>query len=77
MIKRQAAEILRHLASQFKAVAVVGSRQSGKTTLVQVINHRLAKRFSAKISERILFLMCRKRFAGVSCGLFLCFEEFA
>jgi len=34
MIKREAASILVKLARQFKAVAVIGPRQSGKTTLV-------------------------------------------
>lgn len=35
MIKRQASAQLTQLARQFKAVAVVGPRQSGKTTLVR------------------------------------------
>lgn len=35
MIKRSASEALEALAKQFKAVAVVGPRQSGKTTLVR------------------------------------------
>ena len=35
MIKRTAQETLMDLAGQFKAVAVVGPRQSGKTTLVK------------------------------------------
>lgn len=35
MIKRSAEETLKRLASQYKAVAVVGPRQSGKTTLVR------------------------------------------
>ncbi|MHC1779116.1 MAG: ATP-binding protein [Bacteroidales bacterium] len=35
MIKRSAEETLNRLASQYKAVAVVGPRQSGKTTLVR------------------------------------------
>jgi len=35
MIKRQAAQTLLSLSEQFKAVAVVGPRQSGKTTLVK------------------------------------------
>jgi predicted AAA+ superfamily ATPase len=35
MIIRDAAVKLQHLASQFKAVAVIGPRQSGKTTLVR------------------------------------------
>lgn len=34
MIKREAEKELRTLAKQFKAVAVIGPRQSGKTTLV-------------------------------------------
>lgn len=37
MIKRQAEEILSILANQFKSVAVIGPRQSGKTTLVKAI----------------------------------------
>ncbi|MGB4838455.1 MAG: ATP-binding protein [Saprospiraceae bacterium] len=37
MIQRQAAETLRYLAAQFRVVAVVGPRQSGKTTLVRLI----------------------------------------
>jgi uncharacterized protein len=37
MIQRQAAETLRYLATQFRVVAVVGPRQSGKTTLVRMI----------------------------------------
>jgi len=35
MIKREATAILTSLARQFKAVAVIGPRQSGKTTLVK------------------------------------------
>nr|MBI1228967.1 hypothetical protein [Cytophagales bacterium] len=35
MISRQATKKLLQLASQFKAVAVIGPRQSGKTTLVK------------------------------------------
>ncbi len=35
MIKRTAQETLIDLAGQFKAVAVMGPRQSGKTTLVK------------------------------------------
>ena len=35
MIQRTAESELRALASQYKAVAVVGPRQSGKTTLVR------------------------------------------
>ena len=37
MIKREAEEELRSLARQFKAVAVVGPRQSGKTTLTRYV----------------------------------------
>ncbi|MBS1568554.1 MAG: ATP-binding protein [Bacteroidetes bacterium] len=37
MIEREAEQILRTLAGQFKAVAVVGPRQSGKTTLVRAV----------------------------------------
>lgn len=37
MIKREAEPILRRIAGQFKAVAVVGPRQSGKTTLVRAV----------------------------------------
>lgn len=37
MIKREAEKQLKVLAEQFKAVAVVGPRQSGKTTLVKMI----------------------------------------
>lgn len=37
MIKRDAENELRLLASQFKAVAVTGPRQSGKTTLVRMV----------------------------------------
>lgn len=41
MIKRNAENTLRLLASQFKAVAVTGPRQSGKTTLVRkVFGHK-------------------------------------
>lgn len=35
MIKREASSELIKLAAQFKAVAVIGPRQSGKTTLVR------------------------------------------
>jgi len=37
MIHREAENEIRTLATQFKAVAVVGPRQSGKTTLVRLI----------------------------------------
>ena len=37
MIKRNAEESLRSLAAQFKAVAVIGPRQSGKTTLTRFV----------------------------------------
>jgi len=37
MIQREAEALIRVLAMQFKAVAVVGPRQSGKTTLVRYI----------------------------------------
>jgi predicted AAA+ superfamily ATPase len=37
MIKRQAAKELVNLAAQYKAVAVMGPRQSGKTTLVKTV----------------------------------------
>jgi uncharacterized protein len=37
MIKREAESELRKLASQFKSVAVIGPRQSGKTTLVRYV----------------------------------------
>lgn len=37
MIKREAESLLRSLAAEFKAVAVVGPRQSGKTTLVRSV----------------------------------------
>jgi uncharacterized protein len=37
MIKRIASTRLKHLASMFKAVAVTGPRQSGKTTLVKSV----------------------------------------
>lgn len=37
MIPRKAEHELRNLAAQFKAVAVVGPRQSGKTTLVRLV----------------------------------------
>jgi len=37
MFRRQASEYLLRLAHQFKAVAVVGPRQSGKTTLVREV----------------------------------------
>lgn len=37
MIPRNATDVIRILATQFKAVAVVGPRQSGKTTLVREI----------------------------------------
>ncbi|MBN2522154.1 MAG: ATP-binding protein [Bacteroidales bacterium] len=39
MIKRDAEPVLRSLAGQFKAVAVVGPRQSGKTTLTRHVFH--------------------------------------
>ena len=35
MIKREAVSVLKKLARQFKAVAIIGPRQSGKTTLVR------------------------------------------
>jgi uncharacterized protein len=37
MIKREAEKELRNLARQFKAVAIVGPRQSGKTTLAKYV----------------------------------------
>ena len=37
MIKREVETELKRLAKQFKAVAVVGPRQSGKTTLTRYI----------------------------------------
>ncbi|MFZ2430041.1 MAG: AAA family ATPase [Lutibacter sp.] len=37
MIQREAEKAIKLLATQFKAVAVVGPRQSGKTTLVRHI----------------------------------------
>lgn len=37
MIKREAEKVILSLAKQFKAVAVIGPRQSGKTTLVRYI----------------------------------------
>ena len=37
MIQREAESALRTLAAEFKAVAVVGPRQSGKTTLVRSV----------------------------------------
>jgi len=37
MIKREASQTLINLAKQYKAVAVVGPRQSGKTTLVKSV----------------------------------------
>lgn len=37
MIQRQAAVTLRYLATQFRVIAVIGPRQSGKTTLVRMI----------------------------------------
>lgn len=37
MIKRNTEPALIHLASQFRIVAVVGPRQSGKTTLVREV----------------------------------------
>ena len=37
MIKREAENTLKDLATQFKAVAVIGPRQSGKTTLVRTL----------------------------------------
>ncbi len=37
MIKREAERVIISLAAQFKAVAVIGPRQSGKTTLVRYI----------------------------------------
>jgi len=39
MIKREAESALINLAKQFKAVAVVGPRQSGKTTLTRYVFH--------------------------------------
>ena len=37
MIQRHAAVTLRYLATQFRVIAVIGPRQSGKTTLVRMI----------------------------------------
>lgn len=37
MVKREAAEELKNLAKQYKAIAVIGPRQSGKTTLVKQV----------------------------------------
>lgn len=39
MIPRESENELRKLAKQFKAVAVIGPRQSGKTTLVRHVFH--------------------------------------
>jgi len=41
MIKRKAEQELKTLAAQFKAVAVVGPRQSGKTTLVRKVFEKM------------------------------------
>ena len=41
MIQREAEAEIRTLATQFKAVAIVGPRQSGKTTLVRhIFSHK-------------------------------------
>lgn len=40
MINREAEKFLRYIARQFRSVAVVGPRQSGKTTLVQKVFSR-------------------------------------
>ena len=37
MIKREAEKELRVLSDQFKAIAIVGPRQSGKTTLARFV----------------------------------------
>ena len=37
MIHRTATEKVKQLASQFKAIAIVGPRQSGKTTLAKYV----------------------------------------
>ena len=37
MIKRKAEKALRDLAGQFKAVAIIGPRQSGRTTLSRFV----------------------------------------
>ena len=37
MYKREAAKIVRELASSYPVVAITGPRQSGKTTLVQSV----------------------------------------
>ena len=37
MIQRSAQPILETLAQQFKAVAIIGPRQSGKTTLARLV----------------------------------------
>src|SRR5437773_7658324 len=37
MIRRKAEKTLRELAAQFKAVALTGPRQSGKTTLAKMV----------------------------------------
>ena len=39
MIKREAESELINLARQFKAIAVIGPRQSGKTTLTRYVFH--------------------------------------
>lgn len=41
MIKRQAEKELRILSKQFKAIAIVGPRQSGKTTLARHVFYNL------------------------------------
>ncbi len=37
MVKRESAKELKILSTEFKAVAVVGPRQSGKTTLTKAV----------------------------------------
>src|ERR1019366_814657 len=39
MVKRESAKELKVLSTQFKAVALVGPRQSGKTTLTKAVFH--------------------------------------
>lgn len=69
MIRREIAQVVQNLAQQFRAVAVVGPRQSGKSTLVKelfpthayVTLENLDQRRAAKEDPRAFLLAYDKR----------------
>lgn len=58
---RAAESELRELAIQFKSVAVVGPRQSGKTTLVRMVFPDLQRRLSIKQCDAVMELPILRR----------------